>query len=151
MYTGRHLGINAAVLLVRLLRFSGSIRDHKAVRRVPPTRAWRANRRCITVANMASRTDNSGVPKSKHFDPPLSAIKARQMGELARGDDRWDVLLESVRDDEVNGLRGRIHFVSGNTHRLSGWIFLEWAERDVDSRFGEFSAHELWSLLDSLS
>ena len=101
---------------------------------------------------MSSRsTDNSGAPKSKHFDPPLSAIKARQMGELARGDDRWDVLLESVRDDEVNGLRGRIHFVSGNTHRLSGWIFLEWAERDVDSRFGEFSAHELWSLLDSLS
>ena len=101
---------------------------------------------------MASRsTDNSGVPKSKHFDPPLSAIKARQMGELARGDDRWDVLLESVRDDEVNGLRGRIHFVNGNTHRLSGWIFLEWAERDVDSRFSDFSAHELWNLLDSLS
>ena len=68
----------------------------------------------------------------------------------ARGDDLWDVLLESVRDDEMNCLRGRIHFVSGNTHRLSGWIFLEWAERDVETRFGEFSAQELWSLLDSL-
>ena len=95
-------------------------------------------------------SDKSGTPLSKGFDPPLASIKARQMGELARGDDRWDVLLESVRDDEMNSLRGRIHFVSGNTHRLSGWIFLEWAERDVDIRFGEFSAQELWSLLDSL-
>ncbi len=73
------------------------------------------------------------------------------MGELARGEDRWDVVLESVRDDELDGLRGRIHFISGNAHRLSGWIFLEWMEGDVDSRFGEFSAQELWSLLDSLS
>ncbi len=95
-------------------------------------------------------SDKSGTPPPKGFDPPLASIKARQMGELARGDDRWDVLLESVRDDEMNCLRGRIHFVSGNTHRLSGWIFLEWAERDVDIRFGEFSAQELWSLLDSL-
>ncbi len=95
-------------------------------------------------------SDKSGTPLSKGFDPPLASIKARQMGELARGDDRWDVLLESVRDDEMNCLRGRIHFVSGNTHRLSGWIFLEWAERDVDTRFGEFSAQELWSMLDSL-
>ena len=95
-------------------------------------------------------SDKSGTPLSKGFDPPLASIKARQMGELARGDDRWDVLLESVRDDEMNCLRGRINFVSGNTHRLSGWIFLEWAERDVNTRFGEFSAQELWSLLDSL-
>ncbi len=95
-------------------------------------------------------SDKSGAPPPKGFDPPLASIKARQMGELARGDDRWDVLLESVRDDEMNCLRGRIHFVSRNTHRLSGWIFLEWAERDVDTRFGEFSAQELWSLLDSL-
>jgi hypothetical protein len=73
------------------------------------------------------------------------------MGELVRGEDRWDVLLESVRDDEVECLRGRIHFVSGNTHRLSGWIFLEWSEREIESRFGEFSAQELWSLLDSLA
>ena len=73
------------------------------------------------------------------------------MGELARGEDRWDVLLESVRDDEVGGLRGRIHFVSGNIHRLSGWIFLEWSEREIESRFGDFSAQELWRLLDSLA
>ena len=73
------------------------------------------------------------------------------MGELVRGEDRWDVLLESVRDDEVECLRGRIHFVSGNTHRLSGWIFLEWSEREIESRFGDFSAQELWRLLDSLA
>ncbi len=91
------------------------------------------------------------MPTPRRFEPPLSSIKARQMGELARGNDRWDVLLESVRDDEVDGRRGRIHFVSGNTHRLSGWIFLEWSEREIESRFGEFSAQELWRLLDSLA
>lgn len=89
--------------------------------------------------------------RSKGFDPPLKDIRARQMGELARGESRWDVLLETVRDPEVNALRGRIHFISSNLHRLSGWIFLEWAERDVEERFGEFSAQELWNLLDSLA
>jgi hypothetical protein len=88
--------------------------------------------------------------KEKRFAPPLKDIKARQMGELARGESRWDVLLETVRDPEVDALRGRIHFISGNLHRLSGWIFLEWAEKDVETRFGEFSAQELWNLLDSL-
>lgn len=94
--------------------------------------------------------DQGGAPKSSRFDPPLSDIRARQMGELARGDDRWDVLLETVQDGSVGGIRGRMHFVSGNLHRLSGWIFLEWAEKDVEERFGEFSAQELWNLLDSL-
>jgi len=92
----------------------------------------------------------SGAPKQTRFDPPLSDIKARQMGELIRGDSRWDVLLETVRDASVDAMRGRIHFVSGNTHRISGWIFLEWTERDVQQRFAEFSAQELWNLLDSL-
>lgn len=73
------------------------------------------------------------------------------MGELSRGENRWDVLLETVRDPEVQALRGRIHFISGNQHRLSGWIFLEWSEDEVAQRFGEFSAQELWNLLDSLS
>lgn len=92
----------------------------------------------------------SGAPKQTRFDPPLSDIKARQMGELIRGDSRWDVLLETVHDASVDAMRGRIHFVSGNTHRISGWIFLEWTERDVQQRFAEFSAQELWNLLDSL-
>lgn len=72
------------------------------------------------------------------------------MGELARGDDRWEVLLETVRDNEVDAIRGRIHFVSDAIHQISGWIFLEWSEQDVDTRFSEFSAQELWNLLDSL-
>ncbi len=94
----------------------------------------------------------SGEPrKSKRFDPPLSAIQARQMGELQRGESRWDVLIEFARDDEIGGLRGRIHFVSGRAHRLSGWIFLEWSAKDIETRFGEFSAQELWNLLDSLT
>jgi hypothetical protein len=88
--------------------------------------------------------------KSKRFDPPLSEIQARQMGELQRGESRWDVLIEFARDDEIGALRGRIHFVSGHMHRVSGWIFLEWSAKDIESRFGEFSAQELWNLLDSL-
>ena len=102
--------------------------------------------RSVNVALM------SGEPrKSKRFDPPLSEIQARQMGELQRGDSRWDVLIEFARDDEVGALRGRIHFVSGVIHRLSGWIFLEWSAKDIEARFGEFSAQELWNLLDSLT
>jgi hypothetical protein len=88
--------------------------------------------------------------KSKRFDPPLADIQARQMGELQRGESRWDVLVEFARDEEVGALRGRIHFVTGQLHRVSGWIFLEWSARDIEARFGEFSAQELWNLLDSL-
>jgi len=89
--------------------------------------------------------------KSKRFDPPLADIQARQMGELQRGESRWDVLVEFARDEEIGALRGRIHFVSGPVHRVSGWIFLEWSARDIEARFGEFSAQELWNLLDSLA
>ena len=89
--------------------------------------------------------------KSKRFDPPLSEIQARQVGELQRGESRWDVLIEFARDEEIGALRGRIHFVAGVLHRLSGWIFLEWSARDIETRFNEFSAQELWNLLDSLA
>jgi hypothetical protein len=88
--------------------------------------------------------------KSQRFDPPLSEIQARQMGELQRGASHWDVVIEFARDEEVGALRGRIHFISGVLHRLSGWIFLEWSARDIETRFNEFSAQELWNLLDSL-
>lgn len=94
--------------------------------------------------------DPEGKSASGRFDPPLSAIKARQMGELVRGDSRWNVLLESVTDPSLGAIRGRIHFIAGNIHRLSGWIFLEWSEKDIEIRFSEFSAQELWNLLDSL-
>lgn len=97
----------------------------------------------------------SDAPKQTRFDPPLGDIKARQMGELVRGDARWNVVLETVKDASVDAVRGRIHFVSGNTHRMSAWIFLEWAERDVQDRFSEFAsgpvgAQQLWDLVNSL-
>jgi hypothetical protein len=95
--------------------------------------------------------DSGAKSKSSAFNPPLSQIKARQMGELVRGDSRWDVLLETVGDPAVGAVRGRIHFISVNVHRLSGWIFLEWSEQEVQTRFGDFSALELWNLLDSIA
>lgn len=102
-------------------------------------------------SRMKSHPD--GRSTSSRFDPPLSQIKARQMGELVRGDSRWDVLLETVLDPEVGAIRGRIHFISSNVHRLSSWIFLEWSEPEIQGRFSEvFGARpqELWNLLDSL-
>jgi hypothetical protein len=72
------------------------------------------------------------------------------MGELQRGESRWDVLLESAPDTDVNAVRGRIHFVSGTIHRLSSWIFLEFSDKDLETRFAEFSAQDLWTLLNSL-
>jgi hypothetical protein len=95
--------------------------------------------------------DPGNTSSSKRFEPSLSEITSRPMGELARGDTHWDVVLETVRDGETGVVRGRIHFISGNDHRLSGWIFLEWQEKEVEERFAEFSAQELWNLLDSLS
>jgi len=97
-----------------------------------------------------------GEPEGKHaqtrFEPAWSEIKARQMGDLTRGSSRWDVLLETARDSTVGAVRGRIHFISGNIHRLSGWIFLEWSEKDVEARFSAFAqgSWELWNLLKSL-
>jgi hypothetical protein len=72
------------------------------------------------------------------------------MGQLARGDACWEVYLEVQPDSERRVVRGRVHFVSGDRHRESGWIFLEWSDRDLRERFNEFSATELWSLLEAL-
>jgi hypothetical protein len=47
-------------------------------------------------------------------------------------------------------MRGRIHFVAPNDHRATGWVFLEREERDIQERFGEFSAVELWHFLEAL-
>jgi hypothetical protein len=35
--------------------------------------------------------DDAKAPKAKLFDPPVSAIKARQMGELFRGENRTSI------------------------------------------------------------
>src|SRR5438309_1634363 len=78
--------------------------------------------------------------------------RAKHMGELKRGDERWDVYIEMQPDVEVGGgaVRGRVHFVSGERRRTTSWIFLEWSEREIQDRFGEFSAVELWHFVAAL-
>ncbi len=76
--------------------------------------------------------------------------RAKHMGELKRGDQHWEVFLELQPDGELGAVRGRIHFVSGERHRMTGWIFLEWQEREIQERFGEFSAVELWHFVEAL-
>ena len=82
--------------------------------------------------------------------------RAKHMGELKRGEQRWDVFLETQPDGDVGGgggggaVRGRIHFVSGDQHRMTAWIFLERQEGDVRERFGEFSAVELLHFVEAL-
>jgi len=75
---------------------------------------------------------------------------ARHMGQLARGDAVWEVYLE-LQAEELGVVRGRVHFVQGERHRESAWIFLDRTDRDVQSRFNEFGANELWQLLEALS
>lgn len=72
------------------------------------------------------------------------------MGQLGRGGTAWEVFLEINQDTESRVVRGRIHFMAGDRHRASAWIFVEPNERDLRERFAEFSATELWSLLESL-
>jgi hypothetical protein len=78
--------------------------------------------------------------------------RAKHMGELKRGDERWEVFLEIQPDPEVGAgaVRGRLHFVSAERRRTTSWIFLEWSEREVQDRFGEFSAVELWHFVAAL-
>lgn len=95
--------------------------------------------------------DATGKQPPAHFDPSWNEIKARQAGELTRGPSRWEVVLETAADAGLKAFRGRIHFISGKTHRLSSWIFLEWSEKEVEARFSAFSAQDLWNLLKSLS
>jgi len=75
---------------------------------------------------------------------------SRHLGDLARGGTSWRVFLETRPGDHP--IRGRIHFVSGGgeTTRSTGWIFVEPTDQDLVRRFQEFSAVELWKLLESL-
>ena len=77
--------------------------------------------------------------------------RSKHMGELKRGDERWDVYMETRHDDEVGAMRGRLHFVNGERRRTTSWIFLEVSEREVQDRFGEFSAVELWHFLEAVA
>ena len=93
------------------------------------------------------------VPEPLPADAPLG----RSLGELARGESRWTVCLETRPHPRGTGLRhntlqGRLHFVDqARVHRSTGWIFAEWTDADIVNRFNEFSAAELWLLLDSLA
>jgi len=74
---------------------------------------------------------------------------ARHLGDLARGEAAWRVYLETHPDPQP--ARGRIHFVSGDGEaRSTGWIFVEPSDQDLLRRFQDFSAVELWKLLESL-
>jgi len=76
------------------------------------------------------------------------APTARHLGDLARADERWQVYLETRTQGRT--VSGRVHFVRPEQTRTSAWILLEWSEQDVVSRFNEFSAVELWRLVESL-
>ena len=78
--------------------------------------------------------------------------RSKHMGELKRGDERWEVYIEMQPDADVGpgAVRGRVHFVSRERRRTTGWIFLELSEREIQERFGEFSAIELWHFVESL-
>jgi len=76
--------------------------------------------------------------------------RAKQMGELKRGTERWDVFVETQAEGEHQVVRGRLHFVQGDRHRATSWIFLEPTERDIHERFAEFSAVELWHFVEAL-
>jgi hypothetical protein len=49
-------------------------------------------------------------------------------------------------------IHGRLHFVAtGDAVRSTGWIFAELSDNDILHRFNQFSAAELWLLLESLA
>jgi hypothetical protein len=75
---------------------------------------------------------------------------ARHMGELKRGAQRWEVYLELQPDAELGAIRGRIHFVGDGGRKTTGWVFLEWQEKDIVDRFGEFSAVELLQFVEAI-
>ncbi|HEU4698961.1 MAG TPA: hypothetical protein VFS40_07270 [Gemmatimonadales bacterium] len=77
------------------------------------------------------------------------------MGELARGDQKWDVYLETRAWADVPGrfhkVNARLHFVGAGRRRSTAWIFIEPSEQALLQRFAMFSATELWKLVESLS
>src|SRR5947208_13997042 len=76
--------------------------------------------------------------------------RAKHMGELKRGDERWDVFIEMQPDAEEGAVRERVHFVNGERRRTTSWIFLELSEREIQDRFGHFSSVEPWHFAAAL-
>lgn len=73
------------------------------------------------------------------------------MGQIRHGKSQpWDVYLEVGPHGDHLAMRGRVHFVAGERHRESAWIFLEYSEKDIRERFNDFSDVEIWNLLESL-
>lgn len=106
--------------------------EHRAVR--PPLN-WRV--RALLIPGMTSS--------------PLELPDypgARHLGDLSRGETSWRVFLETPQEGPP--VRGRVHFVSSDTTRSTGWIFVEPSEQELLRRFQDFSPVELWKLLESL-
>ncbi len=74
---------------------------------------------------------------------------AHHLGDLGRGGVTWKVYLET--NTTMVPVKGRVHFVADATQRSTGWIFIERTEQDLLRRFHEFSALELWRVLESLA
>ncbi len=86
---------------------------------------------------------------------PEPAAPGRLLGDLARGDSRWSVHLETRPHPKAPPgaratVQGRLVFVDGSRQKVTGWIFVERSEADILTRFHEFSAAELWLIADSL-
>ena len=77
------------------------------------------------------------------------APSARHLGDLARSDVSWSVYLETQQQGD--SVAGRLHFLTEDTLRTTGWIFLEWSEQEIINRFNDFSPLELWRVLESLA
>ncbi len=102
------------------------------------------------LENVTGGCGLAGGMKARSVRPMAGTEYGKHMGELKRGEQRWDVYLEGQPDTSLGAVRGRIHFVSGQLHKTTGWIFLEWQEKDIHERFGEFSAVELLHFVESL-
>ena len=76
--------------------------------------------------------------------PPVNLFDAVLIGSLG------NLAGELADDAEVGAVRGRVHFVNGERRRTTSWIFLERSEREIQERFGEFSAVELWHFVAAL-
>ncbi len=88
------------------------------------------------------------MSQTSHVDLP-EVPGAYHLGDLARGGVAWKVYLET--EIGVLPVKGRVHFVTSTEQRSTGWVFIEMSEPDLMQRFQQFSAVELWRVLESLA